>query len=79
MQYHQCMEGVESLVDKNLLRQIAQEEDEPRLMMLETIREYGLEMLLTNGEMATARQSHATYYLRISRGGNTKIQMYTGL
>ena len=60
------LEGVESLVDKNLLRQIAQEEDEPRLMMLETIREYGLEMLLTNGEMATARQSHATYYLGLA-------------
>ena len=60
------LEGVESLVDKNLLRQIAQEEDEPRLMMLETIREYGLEMLLTNGEMATARQSHAIYYLGLA-------------
>jgi hypothetical protein len=57
------MDGVESLIDKNLLRQIAQEEDEPRLMMLETIREYGLEMLLTNGEMTTAGQSHAIYYL----------------
>ena len=60
------MDGVESLVDKNLLRQIAQEEEEPRLMMLETIREYALEMLAESGEMTSVRQSHATYFLSLA-------------
>jgi predicted ATPase/class 3 adenylate cyclase/DNA-binding CsgD family transcriptional regulator len=60
------MDGVESLVDKNLLRQIAQEEEEPRLMMLETIREYALEVLAESGERETVRQSHATYYLTLA-------------
>ena len=60
------MDGVESLIDKNLLQQTAQEEEEPRLRMLETIREYALEMLAASGEMATARQSHATYYLTLA-------------
>ena len=32
-------------------------------MMLETIREYGLERLTVNGEMEAARQAHAEYYL----------------
>jgi predicted ATPase len=38
------LNGVASLMDKSLLRQTEQE-GEPRLLMLETIREYGLEAL----------------------------------
>ncbi len=60
------LDVVTSLVEKNLLQQTAQEREELRLMMLETIREYGLEMLSTNAEMATARQAHATYYLALA-------------
>ena len=55
-----------SLVEKNLLQQTAQDREELRFIMLETIREYGLEMLSTNAEMATARQAHATYYLALA-------------
>ena len=42
------LDGVTSLIDKSLLRQTEQTEEEPRLMMLETIREYGLEVLESN-------------------------------
>ena len=37
-----------------------------RLMMLETLREYGLEALAANGEMETIRQAHAAYYLGLA-------------
>src|SRR5229473_3294406 len=37
------LDGVASLIDKSLLRQTEQEGKEPRLPMLHTIREYGLE------------------------------------
>jgi hypothetical protein len=40
-----ALDEVTSLVDKNLLRQTAEEEDEPRVTMLETIREFGMEAL----------------------------------
>src|SRR5439155_13067767 len=40
--------------------------DRTRLMMLETIREYGLERLTVNGEMEITRQAHATYYLQLA-------------
>jgi predicted ATPase/DNA-binding CsgD family transcriptional regulator len=61
------LEGVSSLLDKNLLqRQGTQENKEPRLMMLETIREYGLERLAISGELESARQAHAKYYLRLA-------------
>jgi predicted ATPase/class 3 adenylate cyclase len=56
------LDAVASLVDKNLLQQSAQEGEELRLTMLETIREYGLECLESLGEMETARRAHAVYY-----------------
>ena len=59
-------EAVTSLIDKSLLQQSEQEVDgaeEPRFTMLETIREYGLEMLAASKEIETTRQAHALYYL----------------
>ena len=57
---------VSSLIDKSLLQQSEHEEnrgEEPRFTMLETIREYGLEMLAASKEIETTRQAHALYYL----------------
>ena len=51
-----------SLVDKSLLRQHDEEEDEPRFGMLETIREYGMEQLAASGELPLAQDAHAAYY-----------------
>ncbi|HEY6407699.1 MAG TPA: tetratricopeptide repeat protein, partial [Ktedonobacteraceae bacterium] len=48
------------------VEQTDQEGEEPRLVMLETIREYGLEALATSGEIEVTRYAHATYYLRLS-------------
>jgi hypothetical protein len=48
------------------VQQIEQEGNEPRLVMLETIREYGLEVLAARGEMEITRQAHALYYLRLA-------------
>jgi len=60
------LDEVTSLVDKNLLRQTAQEEEEPRFTMLETIREFGLEALAASREMDTTRRAHAFYYLALA-------------
>jgi predicted ATPase/DNA-binding CsgD family transcriptional regulator len=59
------LDGVESLIEKSLLRPptLREQEEEPRLHMLETIREYGLECLVASGEMEVVRQAHADYYL----------------
>jgi predicted ATPase/DNA-binding CsgD family transcriptional regulator len=56
------LDRVTSLVDKNLLQVGTQDSDEPRLMMLETVREYGLECLVTAGELERAQEAHAATY-----------------
>jgi predicted ATPase/class 3 adenylate cyclase len=60
------LDDVASLIDKNLLQQTAQEGEDVRLTMLETIREYGLEALETSRETEMARQAHAAYYLAMA-------------
>ncbi|HKF35398.1 MAG TPA: LuxR C-terminal-related transcriptional regulator [Ktedonobacteraceae bacterium] len=56
------LDRVTSLVDKNLLQVGTQNGNEPRLMMLETVREYGLECLVTAGELERAQEAHAATY-----------------
>jgi predicted ATPase/DNA-binding CsgD family transcriptional regulator len=57
---------VASLQDKSLLLQMEREAEEPRLVMLETPREYGLEALDTHGEMQATQQAHTAYYLQLA-------------
>jgi len=55
------MDVLESLVGKSLLRQ-TEMDGAPRLSMLETIREFGLEQLKKDAELQTARRAHASWY-----------------
>ncbi|HET8852882.1 MAG TPA: hypothetical protein VFN02_10170, partial [Ktedonobacteraceae bacterium] len=57
------LDGVSTLLENNLLRQGEQPDGEPRLLLLETIREYGLECLADTGELEAAQAAHAEYYL----------------
>jgi predicted ATPase/DNA-binding CsgD family transcriptional regulator len=67
------LDGIASLIDKSLLPQVGQEEDEPRLAMLETIRGYGLERLSASGEMEIARLEHAAYYQALAHEGGLHL------
>jgi predicted ATPase/DNA-binding CsgD family transcriptional regulator len=69
----QVLDGVASLIDKSMLQQIEQEAEEPRLVMLETIREYGLELLNASEEEETVRQIHAAYYLALAEEADTEL------
>ncbi|TMD62504.1 MAG: tetratricopeptide repeat protein, partial [Chloroflexi bacterium] len=66
------LDGVASLIDKSLLRQMEQEE-ESHLLMLETIREYGLEVLVSSGEMESTGRAHAHYYLSLAEDVEVEI------
>jgi predicted ATPase/DNA-binding CsgD family transcriptional regulator len=57
----------QALIDKSLLRQDESPDGEPRLWMLETIREYAIEQLTASGELEAARRAHANLYLAIAQ------------
>jgi len=61
----QVFDGLTSLLDKSLLQQTEQEGAAPHFVMLETIREYGLEALIAWGEMEATRAAHAQYFLAL--------------
>jgi predicted ATPase/serine/threonine protein kinase len=57
------LDGMTSMVDKSLARQIEQADGEPRFVMLETINEYARGKITESGEEAATRRSHAAYCL----------------
>jgi predicted ATPase len=60
------LEGIESLIDKSLLQRLDRTGGEPRFVMLETIREYGLERLTLSGDEPLARRAHAAYFILVA-------------
>jgi predicted ATPase/DNA-binding NarL/FixJ family response regulator len=58
-----ALDGVTSLVEQSLLREEDDPGNEPRYVMLETVREFGLEQLGATGEERTARDRHAAWCL----------------
>jgi predicted ATPase len=57
--------GMERLGEHSLLRQDEGLGGEPRLVMLETVREYGLERLVASGEADVVRARHAEHFARL--------------
>lgn len=62
----QVLDVITSLLDKHLLYQNEQGDHPSRLLLHETIREYGIEALVATQEMEIARQVHAEYYLGLA-------------
>ncbi len=65
------LDGVMSLVDKNLVRQQEQPVGQPRFGMLETVREFGLHGLKDSEEHDAIRLRHATHYLEFAEAGKS--------
>ena len=68
------LEGLESLMDKSLLRQEGQDDGEPRWWMLQTLREFGLEVLARAGEIEASRRAHAEYYLTLAEQAGPRLR-----
>ncbi len=58
-------DGIAALVDNSLLHQV-EGSGSPRYSMLETIREFGLEMLTAAGELDSIRRLHAAHFLELA-------------
>jgi len=66
------LDMLDSLVNKSILRQ-TETDGTPRLAMLETIREFGLEQLAHTHELEAARHAHAKYYLSFVEEAETYL------
>ncbi len=78
-----ALDGLASLIDKSLLRQVAgagepmalpgRPEGELRFVMLETIREYAIERLREHGALRAARLAHAAFFLSLVDSAMPKL------
>jgi excisionase family DNA binding protein len=69
-----ALDIVASLLDKSILKRIDQGDGEPRLGMLETIREFALDRLAASGEEEQARRRHAGFFLGLA--DRSELQFY---
>lgn len=60
------LDGIAALVDKSLLRQDPTEDGQPRFHLLETIREFALEMLRASDEWEDTCRAHAEYFVKLA-------------
>ncbi|HEX9386667.1 MAG TPA: tetratricopeptide repeat protein [Anaerolineales bacterium] len=63
-----------SLLDKSLLREVEGISDEPRFVMLELLREFGLEQLEASGEQEITRHRHADFFLALAERAEAKLE-----
>lgn len=65
--------GIASLVDQSLVQRVDGVQAEPRYLMLETIREYGLELLAERGDEVVAREAHACWCLTVAEAPGPEL------
>jgi predicted ATPase/transcriptional regulator with XRE-family HTH domain len=61
------LDGLQTLLDHSLVRQVEGPDDAPRFRRLETIREYAVELLAASGEEQTLRRRHATFFCDLAQ------------
>ncbi|MCH8899046.1 MAG: tetratricopeptide repeat protein [Acidobacteria bacterium] len=66
-------DGLESLLNKSLLRREEGPEGEPRFVMLETIHAYASERLADSTEADELRKRHAEYFAAMAELASTKL------
>jgi tetratricopeptide (TPR) repeat protein len=70
---YDVLDGITSLVEKNLVQLYDSPDGGTRYRLLEMIREYGLEKLVLSGEEERGRTAHAETYLAIAERGEKEL------
>jgi predicted ATPase len=68
------LEGLESLLNKSLLRQDVGLDGEPRFVMLEMLHEYARERLEASGETEDLQRRHAEYFLTLAERAEPELR-----
>jgi predicted ATPase/class 3 adenylate cyclase len=68
------LDGLESLIEKSLLRQEEGSGGEARFVMLETIHEYAREKLGESGEAEVVRSRHAEHFLALAEEAEPELK-----
>lgn len=69
-----ALDGMDALVDHSLLQTASQnEDDEPRLFLLQTLQEYARERLAESGAQEAANAAHARWYLQYAEAAAREI------
>jgi predicted ATPase len=67
------LDGLTCLLDHSLIQRMDQAGREVRYTMLETIREYGSERLISSGDEKRTRRAHAAYCIVLAEEGNKQL------
>jgi predicted ATPase/transcriptional regulator with XRE-family HTH domain len=67
------VEGIEALLAASLVQLVEQPDGERRIAMLETVREFGVEQLVSRGELEEVGRSHAYYYVDLAQTGGADL------
>lgn len=70
----ELLDGMTSLLAKNLLRRLDGPTDEPRFSMLDTIREFGLGMLAASEEEEEVRHCHSLIFLALAERVGPEVE-----
>lgn len=68
------LEGVESLLNKNLLHQQTGGDGEPRFVMLETLHEYACQRLVASGEARLMQRRHAEHFAAFAERAEPELR-----
>jgi predicted ATPase/DNA-binding CsgD family transcriptional regulator/ribosomal protein S18 acetylase RimI-like enzyme len=68
------VETLASLIDKSLVHQQATPGGGLRFVMLDTVREFGLEQLAATGEMSGLRRRHAEFFLGLAEQAEPELR-----
>ena len=63
-----------SLLDKSLIRELEGQTGEARFVMLELLREFGLEQLQASGEEEAIRRRHASFFLALTEQAEARLE-----